>query len=161
MGLIPEHSFAHREDFQNARYRVMLPPGVSYDDLFAPRTWVECRGSLHPYDIVRVIAHDDSFDVELTVVQLSLAGAVMRLRHKMPGDDASPRRMAPAPLGKDGRSIVRLQFTPATKWRLIGLDNQELKRNLTKPEADRELAKYLEEAGLYQGETEHLEEVAL
>ena len=146
MPAIPVRSFAHREEFQTARYRVLLSPDVAYSDLFVPSTWEAVREILRPYDVVRVIAGDESFDVELTVVRTSLAGAVMRLKNKLPGEDAGKPRLVPAPVFPNGSPAIRIQFTPASRWRLLNFD-KEIKRDMSKPEADEALDRYLREAG--------------
>jgi hypothetical protein len=143
MGLINEHALTHREDYLTARYCIRLGPDVSYDDLFIPKNWAKCNKQMHPYDVIRVIGHNDEFDVELTVTLITPAGATMRLRHKLPGQSDTERTFVPAP------PEVRLQFTAATRWRLLGVGNEEIKRGMSKPEADVELQQYLKDAGLY------------
>lgn len=134
------HALANTEVFHNSRYRVVLDEGVAYQDLFRPQFWAAHKQRLVRFDIVRVVAADESFDVDLTVSIITELGVVMRLKDRRPSrEDAR---------GTTAHPEVRIEYLPATDWRLMGIGNVEIKRGMTKPEADEALANYLEQAGL-------------
>ena len=55
------------QDYVHARFTIVLPPDVTIDDLFVPTFWAHHTKRLTPNTIVRCIAHDRSFDIDLTV----------------------------------------------------------------------------------------------
>jgi hypothetical protein len=132
------------EGYVNARYRVVLEDGVAYRDLFCPQFWAEHIRKLVRFDIVRVIAADESFDVGLTVSSITDLGVQMRVMDKHPADASTePSRFNP--------DEVRIEYLPAIKWRLFGFGNVEIKRGMTKPEAEAALAEYIEQSGIDHG----------
>lgn len=139
-------------------YTIIMEAGVTFDDLFAPGFWVHGRTKLRQRDLVRCVAQDGSFDVTLTVVAAPAGGVVMRFLSGDPGsniDDplvaaAEARRagtqIRPVPLDAEGNPVVRVQFLPATKWRVLGIDGKEVDRNFaTQHDAEQRMNAYLRE----------------
>lgn len=146
-------------DFQRRSFDIHLPPDVTYADLLVPSFWAHHARKLSKFDIVRVIAHDHSFDLDLTVVTSLPGGLVMKPRPlffdatAMAALEASglatESRLTAVPLDRDGTPIARVDFTPATKWRVINISGGEVKRDMaTEAEAQLVFAKYLTETGL-------------
>ena len=53
-------------------------------------------------------------------------------------------RIQVVPIGADGRPVVFIEHLPKTKWRVIGLNRTEVKRDIaTKEAAEVEMAMYL------------------
>lgn len=141
-------------------YTVKLPPSYKYEDLFQPAFWKHHQVRLGVLDIVRVRAEDGSFDVMLTVGGKAENGElIMDLWPKFPahirveniagvnGAAIAARNLAPTkvPLSKsDGLPVARTEFLEATKWRVRGVDGQEVSRNHPTESAAREaLSRYL------------------
>lgn len=146
----------HLADYQHSRYFVVLAPGNSYEDLFSPVYWAHHRLKLKQYDIVRVRAHDGAFDVDLTVAGTPKGGVLMEYRSGRPpkalmstseakAHDASEAiRIQVVPIGRDGKPVVRTDWQKATNWRVIGLNSEEVARDLvTEGEAIAIRDKYL------------------
>jgi hypothetical protein len=118
------------QDYAHKRYFVQLKPGDSYADLFIPTFWAYHRGRLDSNDLIRVRAHDGSFDVSLTVAEVKTDGVVMQRWPIEPqasviqsaAEIGSVERVVP--FGPDGDPVVRVEFLPATKWRVLGLKGE-------------------------------------
>jgi hypothetical protein len=150
-----------RIDFVYASYVEQLEPGVEFSDLFNPVFWIHVRGRLRQRDIIRLIAHDNSFDVFLTVQALPAGGAVMRFLSGDPGpkvgdpfkfiQELREARAIPtiAPMDPAGKPLVRVQFIPATQWRLLGIDGSEVKKDMaTREEAEEAMGVYLKDINM-------------
>lgn len=139
--------------FKFNSYHTRLEPNVPFKAIFDPIFWVHARERLKKGDIIRVQAYDDSFDVWVTVGRVLDGGIEMSLMPRMPVAD--PQGAAEGvhigeltercvPLDAEGNPVPRVQFTPVTKWRVIGLDNKEVVRDLeTEAEAVERLGQYL------------------
>jgi hypothetical protein len=149
-------------DYKITSYVETLPPGVEFDDIFNPLFWAHHKGKLKINDIIRLIASDRSFDVDVTVSHVSRGGVTVELRGgRLPRgiDIAEAARQAamakakepqPVPVNKiSGKHMIRIDHTPKTKWRLIGIDGKEVKRGMEKAEAEAELDKYLNEMNMF------------
>ena len=162
---LPEAVFRMTEEHLNNRYSIITTEDIIFSDLFIPQFWAAGRERLRLNDIVRVIARNKTFDVELTVDLFSeCGGVVMRLRHKLPEEvqGAMDRHLLQAieetkcavprievvPLGPDKKPQVRIEHAGGAKWRLIGLGNVEIKRGMSRPQAQEALAAYLKDACL-------------
>jgi hypothetical protein len=151
------NAFGHTYEQFHRLWFAQLEPGVLFEDLFFPRFWSHHALKLKPRDQIRVRAHDGSFDVMLTVVAVPTGGVVVDLWPRFPkGTDAQAEadaRAEAAKLGKtkvrilpNGKLSVRVEFLPATLWRLIGDDQKEVSRNHESEEAaNKAMEKYLEE----------------
>ena len=147
MKTVSPQSFSQKEEHISARYRVMLPREISYEDLFMEQTWRNCGHKLRQYDTIRAIGFGDSFDVDLTVLAVTDWGVAVRLKYKPPHEIKPAKR--PVSAASDGFAEIRLQYLDGTLWRLLGLDGEEIKRNMNISEARRAMQRYLEAANMY------------
>lgn len=136
--------------FKYQSYHTRLQPDTPFEVLFDPVFWAHSRERLEVDDVIRVKAYDNSFDVFLTVLKKLDGGVQMRFLYGYLGPNADPNMIPDAaeercvPLDAEGMPVVRVNFVPATKWRVIGIDNQEIIRNLeTEDEAVAYRDKYL------------------
>lgn len=159
-------SLAQLQDYAHNRYFVKLSPGDTYADLFVPTFWAYHRAKLSDGrdrsvdkdgrddprrgpDTVRVRAHDGSFDVMLTVVEVKADGVVMQRFPVEPSAEALAQAAEIGgveryvPYGNDGRPVVRTQFTEATKWRVLGLQGEVASSLKDEAAATKAMADYL------------------
>ncbi len=111
----------------------ILPEGVEYVHLFMPEFWKHHASKLRPFELVRVRAADGSFDVQLVVVAASSGGVVVELWPKMPSlaesEAADAERAAPLEIREiGGQPVPRVEHGKTTKWRVIGIDGNEVSR---------------------------------
>ncbi len=162
---LPEAVFRMTEDHVNNRYSVTVGEDILFGDLFIPQFWAAGRERLRLNDICRVIAKNKSFDVELTVDGFTdCGGVVVRLKNKLPPEvqteldrhllkaiaetECAVPRIEAVPI-VNGKPVVRIEHTGrGGKWRLIGLGNTEIKRGMSRPEAQEALAAYLKDSCL-------------
>lgn len=156
---LPIGYMTHLADYQTSHYFVALPPGIDFEDLFVPTFWAHHR-KLRKHDIIRVVAPNAAFDIDLTVTATPTGGAVMRVRPcygAMSGAEAVATAAKVAdevsiktvPISRDGRPAVRAEFLPATQWRVLGLGGHEVVRGLSsEAEALKAMQGYLADAGL-------------
>jgi hypothetical protein len=160
------------QDFAHDRYFVKLRPTDTFADLFLPTFWSYHRNRLKQFDIVRVVAHDHSFDVDLTVASVNVTGAVMKVRPLF-GDavgvdalaaaikQAAEAKLTTVPFASDGKPEVRIEFLPATQWRVVGLRGFEVARDLkSEAEAGKAMSKYLTDSHLEMPTAEAIEAAA-
>ena len=140
-------------------YFAKLDPSITFGDLFVPQFWAHHqRIPLHA--MVRCVAEDGSFDVMLTVESKPKGGLMMAMWPKYPGQtepaeasiarklamDSAPRIV---PFDRAGKPKVKVEFTKATGWRLLGIDGHEVQRNFINETAARDgMSKYLAELNL-------------
>jgi hypothetical protein len=153
-------NFQQLQDFAHQRYFVKLRPSETFDDLFVPTFWSYHKSKLTKYDTVRVVAHDDSFDVDLAVHEVVAGGVVMRLRPLFgsavgaeglvqAAKAAEAASLKIVPIAADGMPEARVEFLPATQWRVLGLGSVEVARDLaSEPKALDVLSSYLTQARL-------------
>ncbi len=167
---IPPRALGQTADYQFQRYKVDIPSGMTLEDLFAPVAWAHVKQHLAQHDIIRCIAEDGSFDVDLTVRKIDVGGAHMIPRPHI-GGVSGPEAMRQlseiaelnttktVPIDYQGRPVVRCEYLPATKWRVLGLLGQEVSRgHKTEAEARIEMNKYLAASGLEMPGIKALEE---
>lgn len=134
-------------EYQFARYFVELPPGIAYADLFNPGFWAHHQ-RLKKFDVIRVVAHDWSFDVELTVTAKTKGGASVQLFPFVPADSGDVE-VRYVPKLKNGKLAIRVEYQKATKWRIIALDGSEHSREYeTEGLAIGAMHNYVRELGL-------------
>lgn len=136
-------------------YFVMVPEDVGYEELFHPAYWRHVKGNLKPLAMVRVRRSDSAYDVFLTVRIVIAGGVVMEYHGGRPPRGIDPfkvesdaraeaMKMQVGPIGNNGKPIIRAEYLPKTKWRVIGLGSEEIKRDMpTREAAEAELAMYL------------------
>lgn len=124
-----------RSEFVRNSYTIMVPPNYTLDDLLAPEAWLHAT-KLQRYDLIEVIAVDGSFDALLRVETVGSGFAVMRvLREWHP---------VAAEAAEKSTGGARVGFSPATRWRVFGLDGAEVARNFeTKADALAALSAHL------------------
>jgi hypothetical protein len=122
--------------FKYQSYFTRLQPDTPFECLFDPVFWAHSRERLEVNDIIRAQAYDGSFDVFITVAKKFDGGVQMRYLYGDLGPNVNPAELTGlveercVPLDAEGNPVVRVDFVPATKWRVIGLDNKEVIRNL-------------------------------
>jgi hypothetical protein len=151
--------FNELADYKFDRRFAILPPNVTFEDLFQPTLWAHYANKWHKHDIVRVVAEDGSYDVDLTVEDVQVGGIKMRVRpfYKAAAGDAAvaaaakaadENRLAVVPVDKAGNPVVRVEFLPATQWRVIGLNGEISRDHKTEAAAKKAMAEYLKKNGL-------------
>jgi hypothetical protein len=157
--IIPPTLFRMVGDHAYTRRFAELPPDITFADLFQPHVWAHYAQMFQKWDTIRVVSDAHRFDVELTVYEVVTGGIHMRLRPyygDKVGDealaaatkDAETARPATVPIGKDGKPVVRVQYLPATKWRVIGLDGEVSKDHKSEADATAAMNDYLKKVGL-------------
>ncbi len=134
-------------DYDFSRYFVHLPPDYEYEDIFRPVFWAHFP-RLKKYDVIRVIAHDWSWDVTVTVLAKTPGGANVQLTPVIP---ERPGQMAVeyVPRKADGRLAIRVEYRKATNWRVIALDGSEHSNGYeTEAAAQKAMAEYVHALGL-------------
>jgi len=122
-------------------YFEYIPDDVSYEDLFHPAYWRHHVGKLKPLAIIRTRRTDGLFDVFLTVRSSVAGGVVMEFHSGRPPRGVDPYKVESdaraealkikvAPIDGNGKPVIRVEYTPKTKWRVIGLGSQEIERDL-------------------------------
>lgn len=137
-------------------YFEVVPEDVEYDDIFFPAFYRHHKARLKAWDMIRIVHARGDFDIFVTVRQVIAGGVVVDFHSGRPPVELADPRAAAAkslqksleiktvPIGKDGLPVVRIEWLQKTKWRLLGLQSEEVKRDMaTKDEAETELAKYL------------------
>jgi len=158
---IPAKALNQTAEYCFTSYHVDVPPGMTMEDLFKPVSWAHfSTGLLKKNDVVRCIAEDGYYDIDLTVREVTVGGVHMVQRPHVGGKcgaaamaelDEVAAKAAPTlvPLARDGRPVVRVEFLNATKWRVIGLEGGEVSRDhKSEAEAIKEMNRYLKSAGL-------------
>ncbi len=118
------------QDYAHRRFFVQLRPNETYADLFVPTFWSYHKGKLAENDLIRVRANNGTFDVTLTVVAVKVDGIVMQRWPIEPSADdvikAAEVGLAEryVPYGADGKPVVRVEYLPATQWRVMGLNGE-------------------------------------
>lgn len=156
---LPASALAHTYDQYHRIWFVQLQPGYEFGDLFSPGFWSHHR-KLKAADLIRVRAHDGSFDCYVTVLVAPQGGAVVDVWPRYPGgtDAAAALTAAKAaaearpkivPIMSNGKVAVRVEFRDATKYRVIALDGSTLSEgHETEAEAETARDKYLKELGM-------------
>lgn len=162
---IPAKLFGTNADYEVGRYFAVLPPDITFEDLFQPATWAHFGGPpeddgnrFKPWDIVRVVSENGEFDVDLTVMDVQVGAVRMKVRPFFRDASAElalqeANRVAetnPAviPLMADGLPKVRVEHLPATGWRVLGMDGEVSRDHKTEAHAVKAMEKYVKAAGL-------------
>lgn len=127
---------------------------VTYEDIFHPSFWRHHK-KLRRFDVIRLAHPRGDFDIFVTVRAVVAGGVTVDFHGGRPPKGIDPYTVAEeelaaamkirtVPIGNDGRPSVFIQHLPKTKWRVIGLNSTEVKRDIaTKEEAEVEMAIYL------------------
>jgi len=156
---LPATLFNELADYKFDRRFAVLPPGTTFEDLFIPTLWAHYANKFKKYDIIRVVAEDGEFDVNLTVDSVAVGGISMKPWPHFRGaagdaavaaasKAANEGRMTEVPLDKAGNPKVYVEHLAATDWRVVGLNGEISRDHKTKADADKAMAKYLKDNGL-------------
>ena len=138
-------------------YFDVVPEDVDYADVFHPGFWRHHAPRLKKFDVIRLAHAGDKFDVYVTVARVIATGVVVDFHGGRPPAGVDPFKVAAeqladamkikvAPIGTDGKPVVRVNHTPKTLWRVVGLNSDEVERNIpTKELAEARMGIYLNE----------------
>lgn len=137
-------------DYAHRRFHVRLRPTDTFADLFVPTFWAHHRSKFGLGDHIEVEAHDRHWAEELIVTDLKPDGVVVQ---RYPITPSAEEEAAAAEIGKaeryvpfanDGKPAVRVEHTPATNWRVLGIDGNEISRDhKDEPAARKAMVEYL------------------
>lgn len=156
---LPANLFNEPENYKFTRRFAILPSTTKFEDLFHPTFWAHYANKWAKYDIVRVVAEDDSFDVDLMVANVAVGGITMKVRPYF-GDRsgeaaveaaakaADEGRLTVVSKDKAGKLKVYVEHLPATNWRVVGLNGEVSRDHKTKGEAEKAMKQYLKANGL-------------
>lgn len=153
-----------RSDYAYTSYFVELPGNVQFGHVFAPRFWSHVARRLKKNDLIRLRANDDSFDFMVAVVEVKPSGGVLvEAWPKIPRAASEAEAVGVQPFEKNGQWHPRIDYQKATKWRVIGLDNNEYAAGFAdKRAAATAMIKYMAEMGMTPETTvEHLATLGL
>jgi hypothetical protein len=137
-----------------ATYLEMLPETIEYDQIFYPTFWRHHK-KLRPYTMIRLRRVDGAFDVFVTVRTSVAGGLVVEFHSGRPPRGVDPyalesevhaeaAKLKVAPIGRDGKPVIKVEFLPKIKWRVLGLGSEEIQRNIeTRDQAEIAMADYL------------------
>lgn len=146
--LPPKGFFGHTTEYETRSWTARdVPENVEYADLFAPTFWRHHASKFKIGDLIRMRRVDGAWDVMLNVVAQAQGGLAVETWPKVPAGaadaEASERGKMIEPQMHAGRPVPRTEHTPATKWRVIGLDGNEISRgHATKADAEVALKRY-------------------
>ncbi len=132
--LPPKGFFGATSEFDTRNWTALeVPAEIEYADLFDPTFWRHHAAKFRKGNLIRMRRVDGAWDVQLNVVASVQGGLQVELWPKMPDATAAQRaaeQMAAAIQVREvnGRPVPRVEHTPATKWRVIGLDGNEVSR---------------------------------
>jgi hypothetical protein len=147
-------SRAAQTDMSMVHFFEIISEDIPYEDIFHPAFWRHHK-NLKPFTMIRLRRSDGAFDVDVTVRTVVASGAVVEFRGGRPpiGIDpykiensvrAEAMRQQVAPIGADGQPVIRVQYLPKTKYRVLGLGSEEIERDIPSKEiAETRMAIYL------------------
>jgi len=150
-----------------ASYFELLPETVEYEDVFYPTFWMHHK-RVRPYTIIRLRRLDHAFDVFVTVRTPVAGGLVVEFHSGRPPAGVDPyevqsavhaeaSKLRIAPIGQDGKPVVKIEFLPKIKWRVLGLGSEEIARNIeTRDQAELAMADYLRSVSMRNPTDEEL-----
>jgi len=135
--------YTHKHTF----YFVQLVDGQRVQDILDPTFWgqLEKQRKLRANDIIRLRAHDGSWDMAVTVKETMRGGANVELWPRLPEGVADlflNKTLRCAPLDHLGNSVIRA-FSVGDKWRVNGLEHQQVSEHGSQPEANGAMQAYL------------------
>lgn len=145
--MLPAGELRNLAEYSYASYHVQLPPGYEYTDIFRPVFWAH-HSRLKKFDCIRVVAHDWSWDVTVTVTHKTTGGAHVQLTPLLPAEPGETVREI-VPRLRNGKCSVRVEYLQATNWRVIALDQSEHSRgHETKAKAEAAMMDYVHSLGM-------------
>jgi hypothetical protein len=146
-----------RAEFQISHYLVTVPAGLPMSYVKAGEAWVHLREKIKSLDVVRCVAEDGSFDIDMSAVLREIHnadGSIARreltwrvLREWRAGGEAAAAETAPGPVD-DGARYKIGWGGPAQKHRIVEASTGKvIASNFTsKDEAEAALANLMAEA---------------
>lgn len=141
--------FGHTTEYEARSWTALdVPETVQFSDLFDPPFWRHHAKRFKPGELIRMRRVDGAWDVQLNVVAQAPGGLMVEPWPKWPDDEqmaeAEAEKAKPlAPTKVNGQIVPRVEHTPATKWRVIGLDGNEVSRgHATKKDAEAAMRTY-------------------
>jgi hypothetical protein len=138
------------------RFVAIIDDKFEFADIFPSTFWTHHANTLIVNDIIRVRRRDGAWDVEIAVTGKAENGAVRVdpwpiYPAETVAEQASAQptgivdlQLQMVPIHTDGEPRARTQYLPATKWRVMGWDGQEVSRDHeTEAKARESLMKYL------------------
>lgn len=151
----------HLADYMYSTRYVLLPPDIKIDDIFKPAFWAHHAARLKLHDIIRVRAEDGSFDFMITVIRKDQSAVLMDVWPKYPAAasvaEGGEAMAAIAVTARKeltqathlGKPVPRVEYTRATKHRVIDLAGKEHSSGYaTEADAKAALDKYLQGLGI-------------
>ena len=148
---LAQNALRHVTDHFFVRRFFTLDAGVALEEVFKPAFWSNHK--LNEHDLIRVRAHDGSFDFELTVISCQQGGAVVDFYPRFPPEYEDPNsidavRQKVVPF-LNGKPAVRVDFQPGTLFRVIGLDGSTIAADIKREDdANQVMATYLKSLGM-------------
>jgi hypothetical protein len=146
--------FGHTSEYTTRNWAdTQIPTSVEYSDLFRPEFWKHHATKFKPTDLIRIRRVDGAWDLMLVVVAAQKGGLLVEEWPKWPKEAETAaaeieKATAIQPRELNGRMVPRVEHTPRTKWRVIGLDGNEISRSHeTKEAADEALRVYAASLG--------------
>lgn len=127
---------------------------ITYSDIFDRSFWLH-HMNLRPNSLVRLRHPLGAFDVIVNVVHKVAGGLVVEFFAGRPPRGVDPYKveaealaealkLKAAPIGADGKPVCKVQYLAKTKWRVLGLNGNEIQRDIgSQKEAEAILANYL------------------
>lgn len=153
--VLPAKKYLTRTDeYDTRRFFIQLEDEVDYATMVNdPVFWQHHASRMHMGELIRVRAVDGTWDVQLVVDAVLMGGLKVSEWPKWPGEAAAAREEASAvivdaPTAKGADALPRVEYTAATKWRVIGLDSKEVSRgHASKDAAVKSMTNYLAALG--------------
>lgn len=160
---------ADQASFKYMEYFYICDEDLEYEDLFNPRNWIHHGApKMRVADVIRVRHPKGTFDVQVTVRSIEAGGLVMDYFGGRPPAGIDPfqvadlernaaMRVVPCPVARDGLPEVRTNYTHKTKWRVLGLGMEEVKKDFpTEDAATLHMNQYLVDIRMRLPTTEEL-----
>lgn len=157
---LPANALAHTHEIYYRVWFVQLQPGYEFGDVFDPGFWAHHARKVRATDLIRIRAHDASFDFFVSVDSVSIGGVVVNIWPRYQGGvdakaaieaqkvaaEARPKKV---PFRADGKPTVHVEHLPATKWRVLAIDGSTASEgHETEAEAMAARDKYLKALGM-------------
>lgn len=121
-------SNSQRSDYAHASYFVELPGNVPLTSVFAPIFWAHHAKMLKKYDLIRLRCEEAGYDFQVSVEEVRIGGLRVLPWPRQPKADGDIASVAASSIEAKqyGDDLTpRIEYRKATKWRVIGHDNNE------------------------------------
>ena len=119
-------SNSSRSEYVHTSYFVELPGNVSIANVFSPIFWAHHARFLKKYDVIRLRCEEGGYDFMISVEEVRIGGVRVLPWPRLPKAE-NVQAVATSIQAKDfnGELAPRIEYRKATKWRVIGVDNNE------------------------------------